>query len=219
MPDNDDKTVKQLIDASTRAELEKWFGLPSFQQVAEQEQSAAAKPSSVFEEARAAKIARRDAAIAAVDPRMLEAHRRRVELQETLKLFTPDIDVHVDPSIVVFDQVMIDKAHTIAEPRDYERPGDLPDNLQDRTPQALLRDLHRPELSFEKQFEIVDAAAASRIDRHAIIAEALAFRRESLSKPEHRLREARALILEARKDRRRPVAEVTAKLRNRRVKE
>jgi hypothetical protein len=219
MPDNDDKTVKELIDAGTRAELEKWFGLPSFQQVAEQEEAAAAKPLTGPEEERAAKRARRDAAIAAVDPRMLEAHRRPVEQQRSLKLFTPEIDTHVDPSIVQFDQIMIDKSHTIAEPRDYELPTDLPDNLSECTPQALLRDLHRPELTFDKQFEVVDMAAEARVDRHAIISEALAFRRASLHKPEARLREARALILEMRKDRRRPVAEVIGKLRNRRVKE
>jgi hypothetical protein len=120
---------------------------------------------------------------------------------------------------VLFDQVMVDKQHTIAEPRDYERPGDLSDNLHECTPQALLRDLHRPELNFEKQFEIVDAAAESRVDRHAIIAEALAFRRESLRKIELRVRDARALILQARKDRRRPPSEWTARLPNRRVKE
>jgi hypothetical protein len=218
MADNDDKTVKELIDASTRAELEKWFGLPSFQQVAEQEEAAAQAPSAVEEE-RIAKRARRDAAIAAVDPRMLEAHRRRVEQQDKLKLFTPEIDTHVDPSILVFDQVMVDKSHTIAEPRDYDLPSDLPDDLHECTPQALLRDLHRPELTFDKVFEIVDAAAEGRVDRHAIIAEALAFRRASLHIPESRFREARALILEMRKDRRRPVAELTSKLRNRRVKE
>jgi hypothetical protein len=218
MADNDDKTVKELIDASTRAELEKWFGLPSFQQVAE-EQAAAAQEPSALEEERAAKRARRDAAIAAVDPGLLEAHRRRIEQLKSLKLFTPDIEVHVDPAIVMFDQVMIDKAHTIAEPRDYERPGDLPDDLQECTPQALLRDLHRPDLSFAKQFEIVDAAAEGRVDRRGIIAEALAFRRESLRRPESRVREARAMIIQGRKDRRRPVVELTGQLRNRRVKD
>jgi hypothetical protein len=219
MADNDDKTVKELIDASTRAELEKWFGLPSFQQAAEQAEAAAAQPQSWSQQELAARRARIDAAVAAVDPRMLEAHRRRVEQLNKLKLFTPNIDTHVDPSILVFDQGMVDKAHTIADPREYELPGDLPDDLHECTPQALLRDLHRPELNFEKQFEIDDAAAEGRVDRHAIIAEALAFRRASLRKPESRLREARALILEMRKDRRRPVSEVTAQLRNRRVKE
>ena len=220
MPDNDDKTVKELIDASTRAELEKWFGLPSFQQVAEQDEAAAAAPAkSSDDEARAAKRARSDAATAAVDPGMLEAHRARVEQQLKLKLFTPDIETHVDPSILVFDQLMIDKAHTIAEPREYDLPPDLPDDLQERTPQALLRDLHRPEMSFEKQFEIVDAAAESRVDRHAIIAEALAFRRASLLEPESRIRELRALIAQLRKDRRMPVAELIGHMRNRRVKE
>ena len=35
------------------------------------------------------------------------------------------------------------------------------DQLEDNTPQALLRDLHRPEIDFQKTFDIVDMAAKS----------------------------------------------------------
>src|SRR5262245_38467146 len=109
MPDNDDKTVKELIDAATRAELEKWFSLPSFQQLAEQEAAAAAaavRPPSPQEEERAAYIAKVDAALAAVDPKMLESHGRRVARLSAQKAFTAVIDTHIDPSIMKFDETM-----------------------------------------------------------------------------------------------------------------
>ena len=35
MSEPDDKKVKELLAASTRAELERWFGLPSFEQLSE----------------------------------------------------------------------------------------------------------------------------------------------------------------------------------------
>ena len=219
MADNDDKTVKELIDAATRAELEKWFSLPSFQQLAEQEAAAAARPPSAQEQERAAYIAKVDAALAAVDPKMLEAHGRRVARLSAQKAFTAVIDTHVDPSIMKFDETMTEQAHTIAEPRTYEMPTDRAENLAEATPQALLRDLHRPELFFEKTFEVLDVAEQSRVDRNAIIAEALAFRRASLDRRESLFREARALVLEVRKDRRRPWIELIQHMRNRRVKE
>lgn len=219
MPDNDDKTVKELIDAATRAELEKWFSLPSFQQLAEQDAAAAARPPTAAEEERAAYRVRLDAALEAVDPGLLEAHGRRIERLHAIKGFKAEIDTHIDPSIMRFDEAMVDNAYTIAEPRSYEMPSDRTDNLNECTPQALLRDLHRPELTFEKTFEVVDPTVENRVDRHAIIAEALAFRRASLDKSAPEIREARALLLEVRKARRRPWIELTKHMPNRRVKE
>jgi hypothetical protein len=215
MPDNDDKTVKELIDASTRAELEKWFGLPSFQQLAEQ----APPPPPAEDPEWAAFRKRREAALAAVDPAMLAAHRQRVERQRDLKLFKPEIEPRIAPNMMMLDQAMIDRGHTIAEPRQYELPSDLEDALTERTPQALLRDLHRPELEFQKMFEIVDLAAESRVDLRAIINEALAFRPSSKKKVESKVRDVRTLLLEMRQERRKPWTDLTAKMRNRRVTE
>jgi len=234
MPDNDDKTVKELIaslgsagarstpggsaesiDEATRADLERWFGLPSFQQLAEQE--APPKPTENPEWAELRK--RRAEAIAAVDPNMVEAHRRRVERQRDLKLFQAEIEPCVRTDIVRIDQAAIDRRHTIAEERSYELPGDLADALTERAPQALLRDLHRPELVFEKMFEWVDPTAEHRVDLRAIINEALAFRASSTKNIESKLREARALLAEARQERRKPWTALTSKMRNRRVQE
>lgn len=215
MPDNDDKTVKELIDEGTRADLERWFGLPSFQQLAEQEK----KPQPVEDPDHAAFQKRRAAALAAVDPNLLAAHRRRVERQRDLKLFQVQIEPRVSSRMTMLDQAMIDRGHTLADPREYELPDDLEVAMQERTPQALLRDLHRPELVFEKMFEITDVIAESRVDLRAIINEALAFRPSSTKKPESKLRDAIALLAEMRKERRKPWTALTSKMPNRRVTE
>jgi hypothetical protein len=216
MPDNDDKTVKELIDEATRADLERWFGLPSFQQLAEQQQ-APAKPAEDPEWTAFRK--RRAEALAAVDPDMLEAHRRRVERQRELKLSRTEIEPRVRTDITLIDQVAIDRGHTIAEPRSYELPYDIEEALTERTPQALLRDLHRPELTFDKIFEWFDPAAENRVDLRAAIHEALAFRPSSIRNFESKVREARALLAEMRQERRKPWTALTSKLPNRRVKE
>jgi hypothetical protein len=103
---------------------------------------------------------------------MVEGHRRRTEPPEDLIKFKPSIDVHVDPSIALLDMTMIDAV--VAEPREREISEQLQDDLKDCTPQALLRDLHRPEQDFEKTFEIVDMAAEQSLDIVAEVATAMA---------------------------------------------
>ena len=215
MPDNDDKTVKELIGEATQADLERWFGLPSFQQLAEQQ----AKPKPPDDPEWTEFRKRRAAALAAVDPNMVEAHRRRVERQRDLKLSRTEIEPRVRIDITLIDQAAIDRGHTIAEPRTYELPYDLEEALPHRTPQALLRDLHRPELVFEKNFEWFDPTTEHRVDLRALINEALAFRASSTKKIESKLREVRALLAEARQERRKPWTALTSTMRNRRVKE
>jgi len=156
---DDDKTVKELLDAATRAELERWFGLPSFTQA---EEARAAKPPEADPDIMAARE-RRQKAIEAVDPAMLEAHRRRVEPPDDLIRFKATIDVVVDPGMALLDHAMIERG-TIAEPREVEIPEELREDLRECAPQALLRDLHRPELDFDKSFEIIDHAAEGRVD-------------------------------------------------------
>lgn len=214
MPDNDDKTVKELIDAGTRADLERWFGLPSFEQLEEAKQ-----PKRREDPEMAAAIKRRDTAMAAVDPAMLDRLRRRAERQRDIYGFKATIETRLNPDMALIDQGMIDKRHTIAEPREYDLPYELSEALTHRTPQALLRDLHRPELNFDKMFEIVDLAAENRIDLPAIISEALAYRPASSKGFPSKVREARALLLELRNERRKPWTDLTPKMRNRRVTE
>lgn len=213
MADNqDDPKVKDLIDAATRADLERWFNLPSFEQLADQ----GVKPEPPPEDPAAAAVRKKRAeAVAAVDPALLEAHRRRVEPPADLIKFKATIDVRVDPDIAMLDLAMIERQHAVAEPREVEIPQDVQDDLHDCTPQALLRDLHRAELTFDKMFEIVESNAGQRFDIVAAVAEAMATRWTLPPFGLSPFYEARALILELRDDRHRPWTDI--KMPNRRV--
>jgi hypothetical protein len=208
-----DQTVKQLLDAKTLADLERWFGLPSFQELADKGQPPPEDPEVEAVRERRAK------AIAAVDPEMLEAHRRRTERGDSLIRFQAVIDVRVDPSIARVDLDRIERHHTIAEPREVEIPEPLRDDLNECTPQAILRDLHRPEMYFDKVFEIVDMAAEQRLDIVAAVDDAM---RTNWKLPPFGCSlaaEGRALIAELKEERMRSIAHFLPQLPNRRVTE
>jgi hypothetical protein len=197
MPDDDDdnpndtrrslkdRTIKELmaeggpvpIDPATQAELEKWFGLPSVTQLADEGKQAAPDGGSEMLDI----VERRKRASAAVDPALLDALRIRTDDRPS-PISKPKypIELVIDESIAKFDHGMVDRAMTIAEPRTVEIPDALIDDLKDCTPQALLRDLHRPELFFDKLFELVDVAAEQRLD---IVAEVRAAMRASWRLP------------------------------------
>jgi hypothetical protein len=206
-----DPKVKELIDAATRAELERWFGLPSFEQVAER----AVKPRPLDDPEIVAATKRRDEALLSIDPALVEAHRRRTEPPSDLRQFKPSLTSHADPSIAQLDLSMIERQHLLGEPRERERSDELRDDLKDCTPQALLRDLHRPELSFDKVFEVVDMSAAQRLDIVKAVADAMRTRWTLPPFGATPVQQARALIREMRETQRSPWAEI--KIPNRRV--
>ena len=167
-PDSSEPTVKELLDSATRADLERWFGLPSFEQLAEQ------GPAEPEEDPERAALRKRQAdTIAAVDPALHEAILRRAEPDRPLFQPLPPISLHIDTEIVRIDVTRVEQQRVFAEPRELERPEAISDQLQERTPQALLRDLHRPELTFNKFFESTDVMAEQRVDIPAAITEAL----------------------------------------------
>ena len=173
--DHDDKTadpkVKDLIDSATRADLERWFGLPSFEALADQ----GIHPEPPADDPKfAERRKRQDAALAAIDPTLVEAHRRRTDEGAELVKPPPEVTLHVDPDILQLDEAMIARQGAIAEPREFQRAPDLEDAVSERTPQALLRDLHRPELYFDKSFQRVDMIADSRVDIAATVNEIMA---------------------------------------------
>jgi hypothetical protein len=212
--DNDDKTVKELIDAATRAELERWFGLPSFEQAAEKAPPPEEDPEIALVRER------REKAIAAVDPAMLEWHRARIEVQDDLLQFKPSIEVRVNPDVALLDQTMIAKQASIADPREVEIPEELRDDLRTCTPQALLRDLHRPELFFDKTFEVVDMNAENRVDVVRIVDEVMTAQYKLTGAPPNIFREGREILRELRTDRLRAMpVQTLEKFPNRRVTE
>jgi hypothetical protein len=166
--DSDDRRVKDLLDPALRADLERWFTLPSFDQLADRKTKP--EPPAERPEVEALLKARANA-IAAVDPALLADHVQRMDAAAAMIVPLPPLELRVDPSIARMDLGMIDRHHTIAEPREYERSPDVEDDLADRTPQALLRDLHRPELMFDKVFEMIDPGADQRLDGVALVRE------------------------------------------------
>jgi hypothetical protein len=209
--------VKDILDAGELAALEKWFGLPSFEQLAEQGKQAA-EPEvdpEVLEVRR-----KRDAAMAAVDPALLRWILFRAEENpETLRTFEAKIDVHVKEDVGMFDSTMVDKGFSIAEPREVEISEELRDDLKDCTPQALLRDLHRPETFFDKLFEIVDPIAEERVDSTSVVAEMMRTRWSMPGAGITSWAEGEAIVREARADRYRSWTEALLKMPNRRVTE
>jgi hypothetical protein len=206
MAEHEDKRVKDLLDTGTRGDLERWFGLPSFEELSERGVKPAEPPPEDPEMLEVRK--KRAEALAAVDPALVEAHRRRTDPPADLIKFTPTLEVRVDPDISTIDLSMIEHQHTIAEPREVEISDELRDDLHECTPQALLRDLHRPELQFDKVFEIVDVAAEQRVDIVAMVAEAMRTRWTLPPFGPTALQEARALIKALRDDRHSPWTEI-----------
>ncbi|HEY0251644.1 MAG TPA: hypothetical protein VGC41_08960 [Kofleriaceae bacterium] len=99
---------------------------------------------------------------------------------------------------------MAERGHQLAEPREVEISEELRDDLKDCTPQALLRDLHRPKTMFEKSFEVVDFAAEQTLD---IVAEVDAAMKMNLKLPplaSSPFEEERLLLAQDRAHRRAP---------------
>jgi hypothetical protein len=164
-PADDDKKVKDLLDPRTQADLARWFGMPSFEQLADRGiNPEPPPPRSPAEEAALdqdeQRRRKRDAAFAAVDPAFHEAIVRRSAPADHLLKLPPPPTLRADPSIAKLDVQMIARVGRLADPRDYERPEALSDDLHDCTPQALLRDLHRPETTFTKEYELSEPPQA-----------------------------------------------------------
>jgi hypothetical protein len=203
-------SLESVVDEAAQRELEKWFQLPSFDQAAEARSDEDPEVAEVRE--------RRARACAAVDPALLETIHVRTEVTpETLLRFEARIDVRIREDIALFDYAMAEKGHAIAEPREVEIDDELKDDLREVTPQALLRDLHRPETEFDKLFEVVDMAAEQRFDIVAEVATAMAtsWKLPPLG-PSPFEEERRGLALD-RENRRRPWTELP--MSNRRVSE
>lgn len=231
-PDDDpkakDPTVKDLlagapledvVDDATRRELERWFGMPSAEALeAEGKQPGPSTDPEILEVQK-----QREAALAAIDPAlvaMLDGRAARCGSDAMLQ-FRPSLDVHIDPKVALFDLRMLERVSTVADPRDFERPQDIEDELKSCAPQALLRDLHRPDTYFENKRELVDMAAELRLD---IVEEVKAAMATSWKLPPlGRLPfvECRELLDAGRAQRRQswPILVKQLKLTNRRVEE
>jgi hypothetical protein len=219
---DDDRKVKEMLaegtpplDPATQADLERWFGMPSAMQLEEEGK----QPGFADEEMQAA-IDRREKALANIDPAFVRILLDRTEDRPSPIKATPDpIDVIVDENLALFDQGMVDRALQLAEPREIEISDELRDDLKECTPQALLRDLHRAESYFDKQFELVDVAAEQRFDIVAEVKSAMRTSWKLPSFPKKPVEESRDDINAARSTRREPWTSFLPFLPNRTVRE
>jgi hypothetical protein len=208
--DDDDRKAKDVLegelDPATRADLERWFGLPSFDELR------AAGIKTEEEDAQYAEVRERQArALAAVDPTLLDEIVKRTAPRDNMIIFVPTLELNVDPSIARLDLRMAESS--IAEPREVEISEALRDDLHDCTPQAILRDLHRPEIDFEKTFEVVDMAADQTLD---IVAEVRSAMRTNWALPPlggSPMTEARAVLAQLYRDRSEPWGKLLAEQR------
>jgi hypothetical protein len=209
------ESLDEIVDDATRKELERWFGLPSYEELEAKGVELPPEDPEI-----AAVRERRAKALEAIDPRLVDfIHTRYEDQAEKLLVFEAQIDVCVDPDISLLDRAMLEKVYTVGAPRDVERPEDLEDDLKDVTPQALLRDLHRPETDFALTFEMIDMAAAQRLD---IVAEVDKAMRTSWRLPplgRSPFVECRELVEDVRRERSLPWARLPQELqlKNRRV--
>lgn len=163
------KSLEQIVDEKTAAELQRWFGMPSFEQL---EEEGKAPPLTSPEEA--AEIEKRAETLAAVSDWMLAALDYRHHHAWDVIMFKPMIDVRIDPEMPMFNDSGLARLRVNGEVREVERPSDIEEELKDQTPQALLRDLHRSEETFDKQFEIRDEVAEQAVDATVEVRAAMA---------------------------------------------
>jgi hypothetical protein len=204
----DDPDRRDELDPATRAQLERWFGMPSYQQLEEEQPD---DPELVELRERRAR------ACAAVDPALVDKLNQWTTSVERLLLFHPlDLEI-LDPSISAIDEALVQRAGVIADPREVEVPFALIDDLKECTPQAVLRDLHRPETLFAIRYEVDQMVLdASPPDVVAEIRAAMRTRIETRTGPRP-LDEARAALDELAAIKRRPWLPIQTP--NRRVEE
>lgn len=219
MAPDDDRKVKNVLDAATQADLERWFGLPSFTQV-EEEAAKATEVTPQMDPAVAAAIERRNVALEAVDKALLDELYARHDVDpKDLFVFEQHLEVHVDEKFGAVDEELIARASSIAEPREVEIPESLTDALKECTPQALLRDLHRAERYFEKTFEVIDALEEARADASKEAKTAMTTQWKLPPREEPAFYASRRVWQEIKAERRRPWVELLPRLSSRRVSE
>ena len=192
-----------------RAELERWFGLPSFSDVA-----AAAGP--VEDPDLKAGREAYERALAAVDPALLARLSSIYGVQDELLHFKETYRSVLDPSIARFDATMV---RDFAEGREYEWREDIADAMKECAPQAILRDLHRVEANFSITLERPYVEAEPNPLGESLAREIMAMNWQAPVAPATALAEGRAALASLRTDRYLDISSALPDMPNRRVTE
>lgn len=142
--------LEEKLDPATIAQLAKWFDLPSFAELEERQQAAEHPP---LDEAAQARLDRHEAIAKIADETILSRMEGRKTAGDALVKPLPPLELNVGREILSSDPTWSDRASTVAEPREVNLPMWLEDIHKESAPQAILRDLHRPELDFYIRFE------------------------------------------------------------------
>lgn len=186
------------LDPATMAELASWFLRPSMSEAARVHPAAgnagldarSATEFDDFERIGAAmgvleedRTAARNAAMAAVQPAMLELCDRHMRAAARILPVRPAPTAVIDETILPRSVLALlpdgDEPPPIAEPRLIERSRDIDQLLeQDNAPQAVLRDLNRPVEDFERRMEPAYPPPTPEEDMTFAIRDALRWRPE-----------------------------------------
>lgn len=139
-----DADASDAIDPAMIERLEAWFAGPAtgFPPPAAEKPKRALPPEGP-QPPEDDRQRQRERAIAAVDPRLLERLERQGDRSASMLEPLPPPKLTPDAGIAGFD-FSVWGLQGIGDPREIERPDDIQHAVQERTPQAVLRDLHRP---------------------------------------------------------------------------
>ncbi len=150
--------VEDKLDAATLNELASWFSGPSIEALEEQAalRAAAAMPPEE-DPVIIALQARRQTAMAAADPALVARleSRTTTDIRHFHAYEPPPIIDETIVNVVVRDHLDRRFAEEpVADQRSYDQPPDIDDIVRGHNaPQAILRDLYRPEASWDKRYE------------------------------------------------------------------
>ncbi len=182
--------LERSLDPAVRAELESWFARPSAMVVEEQVEAEAAPSPGLqlgFGDGMDAQLAaeaaarkkRVEAAAAVIYPWMydlLERHQRY-----DVRPIVPPAPV-LDTSILAVAIPGEEEMATIGEPREYGLSREIEAALADAAPQAVLRDLYRPETEFTIQLTAPEEEGDQPTDGHREVLAALDWRPEPVER-------------------------------------
>lgn len=140
------KTSDELagkLDPQTTAQLAAWFGLPSYTELAERGETGPkeSEDDKYWRELRA-KIAD------AVLPAMIERVASKVTSADRLLQLRELAPMTTEVPVLLHDERFSDQVGMASEPRVLELSNEHLSDLNDCAPQAILRDLYRPEADF-----------------------------------------------------------------------
>jgi hypothetical protein len=142
--------VEAALRPDEIAQLEAWFGRPSMTELVETGEARLDMWGRLIDpEAERKRAEARERAAEAIEPAMIALIERHVPAGDRLIQFHASLEVHIDPASFERPLITLNRPDIL----EVERPEDLVDAMREATPQALLRDLHRPEEEFSIQYE------------------------------------------------------------------